>query len=241
MDEDHCPEIFRKILDRLPRTPSRDKRRQLRDPVELIDLGYDLMARAETGEFGPPRYNAVGYRDGLIIALCASRPLRRGNLAALRIGVHLQNIAGVMRIVIPREETKTRVPIDMTWPKTLLPALQRYLSHWRPALLGRHRDPEMLWISRRGGGALSAPTLACNVRRHTEEAFGIAISPHRFRDAAATMMAIRDPENVRAAAAVLGHGSYETTQKHYNLARQLDAVCQLNESVDAILDDKEAQ
>ena len=55
------------------------------------------------------------------------------------------------------------------------------------------------------------------------------------------MMAIRDPQNVRAAAALLGHGSYETTQKHYNLARQIDAVHQLNDSVDAILGDKEIQ
>ncbi|NDR55665.1 MULTISPECIES: tyrosine-type recombinase/integrase [Aliiruegeria] len=241
MDQAHSPEVFRKILDRLPKTPSRDKRRQLRDPVELIDLGHELMSRAENGAFGPPRYNAVGYRDGLIIALCANRPLRRSNLAALRIGVHLRNVAGVLRIVIPSEETKTRVPIDMSWPEPLLPALDRYADHWRPTLLGPHRDPGMLWISRWGGGALSAHTLACNIRRHTEEAFGVAISPHRFRDAAATMLAIRDPKNVRAAAAVLGHGSYETTQKHYNLARQLDAVRLLNDSVDAILCDKEVQ
>ncbi len=241
MEPAHDPDIFRKVLDRLPKTPSRDKRLQLKDPVDLIDLGHDLMARAESGEFGPTRYNAVAYRDGLIIALCASRPLRRSNLAALRIGVHLRDVAGAMRIVIPREETKTRVPIDMTWPEPLLPALYRYLEHWRPILLGYHRDPGMLWISRWGGGALSAHTLACNFRRHTKEAFGVAISPHRFRDAAATMMAIRAPENVRAAAAVLGHGSYETTQKHYNLARQLDAVHQLNDSVEAILADEEDQ
>lgn len=233
------PAPFRDLLARLPRTPSRDKRRQLRDPADLIELGRSLMRRAEVGEFGPPRYNAVAFRDGLLIALAAWRPLRRGNLATLRIGEHVKRIDGELRIVIARDETKAGVAIDMPWPKSLLPEFERYVGRWRGMLLGGRPDPDFLWISRRGGGQVSAHTIACNFRRHTKAAFGVAISPHRFRDAAATMMAIRDPANVRAAAAVLGHRSYDATQKHYNLARQLDATAQLHGAVDALIHDEE--
>lgn len=232
-------QMVKAALDRMPKTAVRDKRRQMRDPIDLIQLGQSLMDQAEAGDFGPPRYNAVAYRDGLIISLLAWRPLRRRNLAALRITDHLHDRNGTLHIVIPGDETKAGNAIDLTWPEALLPALRRYISHWRPALLGRHPDPGTLWISRHGHTPLSAHTLACNIRRHTEAAFGVAISPHRFRDAAATMMAVRAPDKVRTIAAVLGHRSYNTTQKYYNLARQLDAADQLHAGIEELLASQE--
>lgn len=230
--------LFARVLDRLPQHPSRDKRRQLRDPVELIAVGEALMSKSEAGGFGPSRYNAVGFRDGLMIGFAAWRPLRRRNLAGLRLGVHIAVEADPIRIVISAEETKQGAPINMTWPVELVPVLKRYLSHWRPILLGDKPDAGHLWLSRRGG-RLSPHTVACNFRRHTEDALGVAISPHRFRDAAATMMSIRNPENVRASAAVLGHRSYKTTQKHYILAQQLDAISTLQSQVEMLRGDNE--
>ncbi len=49
------------------------------------------------------------------------------------------------------------------------------------------------------------------------------------------MMAIREPENVRTVAVVLGDRSYKTTQKYYNLALELHAVGQLHDSIGALL------
>lgn len=230
--------VLREVLVRMPKTPSRDKRKGLKDPGELTQLGMNLMETAQAGEFGPPRYNAVSYRDGLLIALCASRPLRRSNLAGLKIGDHLQCVDNGVRIVIPSEQTKASAAINVTWPSTLLLPLQQYLDHWRPILLGNYPDQSALWISGRGGGPLSAHTIGCNFRRHTKEAFESAIGPHRFRDSAATFMAIHDPANVRVAAAVLGHKSYQSTQKHYNLACQLDAASTLQKNLDSLLEDE---
>jgi integrase len=55
-------------------------------------------------------------------------------------------------------------------------------------------------------------------------AFGRPINPHLFRDCLATSIAIHDPDNVRMAAALLGHRSFATTERHYNLARTLQAA-----------------
>ena len=44
-----------------------------------------------------------------------------------------------------------------------------------------------------------------------------------FRDAAATAIAIFDPEHVLIIKAILGHATIATSEKHYNLARGLEA------------------
>jgi hypothetical protein len=44
-----------------------------------------------------------------------------------------------------------------------------------------------------------------------------------FRDAAATAIAIFDPEHVLIIKAILGHATIATSEKHYNMARGLEA------------------
>ena len=61
------------------------------------------------------------------------------------------------------------------------------------------------------------------VRQHTRDAFGVAINPHLFRHAAATTLAIADPENVRVAAPLLGHRTFTTTERHYQQAKSFEA------------------
>jgi hypothetical protein len=47
----------------------------------LFDLGLELMARAQSEK--ADRRRLITYRDGLLIALLAARPLRIRNLAGL--------------------------------------------------------------------------------------------------------------------------------------------------------------
>ena len=49
------------------------------------------------------------------------------------------------------------------------------------------------------------------------------MSPHLFRDAAATSIVIEDPEHVRIIAAINGHRSLRTDEKHYIQATGLEA------------------
>jgi integrase/recombinase XerD len=58
---------------------------------------------------------------------------------------------------------------------------------------------------------------------HTRTAFGQAVNPQLFRDAATTI-ALDRPEQVRLAAPLLGHRSFATTERHYNLARTAEAA-----------------
>lgn len=61
------------------------------------------------------------------------------------------------------------------------------------------------------------------IRGRTKAAFGNALNPHMFRDAAATTLAISAPERVRSAAPLLGHRTFATTERHYIQATGLDA------------------
>jgi integrase len=58
------------------------------------------------------------------------------------------------------------------------------------------------------------------IRLRTKVAFGQGVNPHRFRDSAATTLAIEDPAQVRVSARVLGHQSFQTTERYYQHAEQ---------------------
>ena len=57
------------------------------------------------------------------------------------------------------------------------------------------------------------------VSRLTEAEFGESISPHRFRDMAASTIASHAPEFIHAAAPLLGHATLRTTEKYYRQAQ----------------------
>jgi integrase/recombinase XerD len=121
-----------------------------------------------------------------------------------------------------REETKTHQPIEVPFPDELVPALERYLGYYRALLAGDRYRGDHLWVSY-FCGPQSPHTLQLRLVLHTEKAFGRPVNPHLFRDCVATAIAIHDPENVRMAATVLGHRSFAVTERHYNLARTLEA------------------
>jgi integrase/recombinase XerD len=198
------------------------KRSRLQDPARLVELGLELMADAERGHHKNPRKNAAIYRDGLQIALLAMRALRLRNFSGIDIGKHLVRQRDGWWMFFRAEETKTHQPIEVPFPEELVPALEHYLKHYRPELAGNRYRGDRLWISYRFGPQ-AAHTLRMNLMRHTEAAFGRPVNPHLFRDCVATSIAIHDPESVRMAATVLGHRTFATTERHYNLSRTLDS------------------
>ena len=60
-------------------TPARNKRPHIVPANELSGFGLELMAEAERSPDITSWQQAVGYRDGLMVALLAARPLRRRN------------------------------------------------------------------------------------------------------------------------------------------------------------------
>lgn len=106
-------------------TPVRDKRARLQMPNLLEDLGLKVMAGVEASTEVRPMWRAADYRDGLIIALLAHRPLRARNLTMIECGRHLVWESGVWRLVFTTDETKTREPMTnhsrSSWFRTWKP------------------------------------------------------------------------------------------------------------------------
>jgi integrase/recombinase XerD len=206
--------------------PARPKRPRLVAPRELFDLGVDLMILAESRNATCDR--ATTFRDGLMIALLAARPLRLANLVGLTLDRTLVVRGKQWWIQIPAMETKNREPIELAWPELLVPFLDTYLACHRPVLAQRHGRwtrpiGEALWLSI-DGSPMTRRAIYDRITRCTRKGLGRAINPHLFRHCAATSIAIEDPTHVRIASRLLGHRTFSTTEKYYNQARSVEAT-----------------
>jgi integrase len=220
-------------------SPTRGKQRRLVPAGQLLQLGLDLIQQASQGLDGTAdpavaqtkRVAAArDFRDGLLIALLASRPLRVKNLLQTEVGTHLRQSGTHTTLHYGAAETKTHRPYDMVWPEALGPALARYLAEVRPmlitaaprTLLSRPPGP-FLWLAQ-GGTPLAVGALYKAVNRHTRRRFGHAVTAHLFRDSVASTLANEDPDHVRYAAQLLGHASLQTTERSYIAADSTTAL-----------------
>ena len=200
--------------------PVRNKTPMLVDSFRLFEAGLTLMAEAEISDIPNPRVRAVNYRDGLMIALLAVRPVRLGNLSSIRLGTHLQIDGNAAWVSFAAEEVKTRNALEFPWPDELMEHLTTYLTVHRPVLLDTGPS-DAFWMSRVGPMSLQGARGA--IEKCTEMTVGIAISPHIFRDCAATTIAFLAPSEVHIIMSILGHTSLRTSQKHYNHATSIMA------------------
>lgn len=203
--------------------PARSKR-HLRLSDELVSLGNNLIEQAQSaGDLEA----ALLHRDGLMIAMMAYIPFRRRNVADTKIGENLISLGGIYLLVLDEEETKTHNVQELYVPEDLLEPLDEYLTRYRPYLMsrtGRWTKPvgRALWVSK-DGSPMTQMAIYDRIRARTTEAFGTPMSPHLFRDAAATLMAIADPASARIAAPLLGHRTFATTERYYQQARNMEA------------------
>jgi len=180
---------------------------------ELLSLGISLMEGAHTNT--TDRLRAIDYRDGLIIALLALRPMRRKGFAALKLDHNIVKQGNTWRIVLRPDETKTYNRIDVEWPSDLVDALEIYLQVHRPVLIslkGRWAKEIDDAIWRHHGLLMTEMAFYQQVSLRTETAFGKAINPHRFRHIAASTLATEDPVHVRVSASILGHSLFRNNR-----------------------------
>jgi integrase/recombinase XerD len=216
--------------------PSVDKRHQVRPVRELFAYGLRLMDEAEKSK-SPDRVNvAVQYRDGLLIAIFASRAPRRGVVTLMEIGTHLIREGDLYWLVFDETEMKGGRHSDKYLPAVLTPHMTRYLDYHRRSLL---RDPDGLsdvpgvWIGEHAR-PIGGPGIRSAVCKRTEAEFGVAIPPHRFRDCLATSFAYEDPANLRAATSVLDHASPEMVDRHYNQSQRHVALMRVHSNLDEL-------
>lgn len=225
--------------------PVRLKAARIVPQSDLLRLGCDLMAEADAMPLADdmpagPHHPALVFRDGLMIALLAMRPLRQRNFLRLQLHRHLRQDETGWTLAIPGVETKTHQSLNLPFPQILVPSLERYLEVYRPLLLAM-RGPRAshhpgraavadLWVSR-CGTAMTEGALQKLLRRHTRARFGHEVNCHLFRDCMASSVADDDPEDVRIAADLLGHRSLQTTQRHYITANQRAALRRITDII----------
>ncbi|MCH8149276.1 MAG: site-specific integrase [Planctomycetes bacterium] len=202
-------------------------------PIEwLYLLGEHLMSRADHEVKSLPRKRGVLYRDGLLIALLAARPIRRKNISALRIRRHLIKTANGWTLFVPATETKHRRSIEFPLPTELTRPIDRFLSIYRPNFPGAD-EHDFLWPACTGGPLLE-PSVSQALARRTRAAFGFCVGPNSFRVSAATSIAIHDPVNVATATRLLGHTWIKTTGLYYNRATTKDASRRYQRHLEAL-------
>lgn len=195
--------------------------------ADLFQWGIDLMNVATQAT---ARRRLTTYRDGLMIALLAARPLRRRTFAGLMVGRHLVRQDQTWRLILEPEDMKNRRALEVPVPESLWPSIGTYLSEIRPALL-RGTQTDALWIATQGSPmALTAVGLMIRVR--AKKRFGVEFGPHRFRHALGTTASAVDPANPGTAAAVLAVGA-GMVEKHYNRAENHVAAAGFHDALKA--------
>jgi integrase len=190
--------------------------------VWVLELGLKLMDETLPRSGYPIRLaDAVRYRDGLMIALLAYAPVRRKNIAAIRIGRELIRDSDRWFLVFSSRATKTGTPLEFEIPELLQPYLERYLKVVRQRLLGS-KASKALWISWKRRD-LSYSAAGEVISRHSSRRLGIRITSHDARDAGATTWAIAAPGHIGVARDLLGHADLRTTQKYYNRSKGIEA------------------
>ncbi|MBT7265775.1 MAG: tyrosine-type recombinase/integrase [Rhodospirillaceae bacterium] len=191
-------------------------------PVQsLFELGIDLMKQSKSKK--PRRSSSihVDYRDGLMIALLASMPVRLQNFGNIIIDQHLKKTPGGYLLIFPEEEVKNRQHIEVEIYEPLIPLIEHYLAHHRPRLLGEGKT-DYLWVSKIGK-CLKPNHVSERITRVTQRELGKPITPHMFRHCAATSIAETSPELARIIRPLLAHTTTATSEIYYNRASVLKA------------------
>jgi integrase/recombinase XerD len=181
-------------------TPRRDKRSRVVHSLALYSLGISLMETASDGPWQQQLFSTASrYRDGLIIALMAARPLRIRNFQDIDLGRTLKNRSGTYWLEFDEDETKTGRPIGMPVPQRLTPYLEAYLRVHRKMLLAFRSKETLatrcLWVSK-SGEKVEEPAMRTIIMGRTRIKFGHAIDPHCF----ATVWQRRWPPTTRSLA-----------------------------------------
>jgi len=229
---------LRRLCKRLDlRAKPRDRRSDVVEIKELYRLGLTLMHRADNADPATKFSRALLYRDGLIIALLSTDPIRSANITDLELGRTLIKDGMTWSLSIPAEETKNRRQHLAVLPDWSVDCIDRYIDRYRP-IFRNAETTNRLWLSR-NGRPLDASSLYHTTCKRTRKAFGKSISPHLFRSCFATSTAVHHGANMGLAMTVLGHQSSKVTTRHYNQAKMIDAVRAYQEVLLAEPEDQE--
>ena len=150
---------------------------------------------------------------GVALELLLMRPIRRGNLVALRLGEHVLRVGGRTVIVLEEAEVKNEVYHEHAIPAESARLLDFYIRHLLP-LFGDN-PMGFLFPGEVSGRPKSAEQFGRFFSQTICNETGLAVYPHLLRHFAATLYLTENPEGIEVVRRVLGHRSADTTRRSY--------------------------
>ena len=191
---------------RLPRVPRRD------DTVALLDALDDAVAEqasaSDTREVGET--DPLLLRDHALLELLYGAGLRVSEVCGL--GPTSVDLRRRFVTVLGKGSKVRRVPLG----RPALDAVQRYLDHGRPTLVGPSTPADALLLNQRGNRL--TPRDARRVLDHYPLSDGRTLHPHALRHAYATHL-LEGGADLRAVQEMLGHADLSTTQVYTHVTR----------------------
>jgi len=209
--------------------PTRNKAVRLLHPRDMSKSIIDYLEDIPSLPCTEEHIRATWYRDAAAMLFLVWRPIRLKNLTMMQIGHHLRFDHSGWRCAFAADEIKDRVALEFSLPDAVVNCLKVYLRDHRPILLGNNPS-DALWISKRCR-PMAQQSMYLNITGLSEKLFGKHITPHIFRDCAATALAEDDPEHVLAIARILGHTTMTTSNRHYNHAQMTKALALLHSTL----------
>ena len=196
-----------------------------RRTVETVD-SYDLFLRAVALSDAaitqiPGRCAETAVRDAALMGLLALFAPRPGEIAALKLGEHLFEENGSLRLALPGSITKTRRGRGFALPTPLEPLIRRYLDQVRSRWQRGDDDPH-LWLGARRR-PLSVRVLQGIIGKRTTAWTGRRRGATWFRKCLTTTSAMRGPDFAFDTALVMGHGS-SVALRHYAMVTAVAAA-----------------
>jgi integrase len=199
------------------------KRGRVLSSAVLLDAGIELAC--SQADRAPNRLSAAKQqRDGTMVAMLALMPMRRRAFAGLKLEHSIYLTENEIVVALPEEMTKTGVPWEAAVPAKVAPLLRHYLIGTRPWLLarsGQHHD--YLWVDDHGRPFFDLNYFGARIAEITTRITGVRVSPHLFRDAAATTLARISADAARLIRPILAHSRPGTAERHYIQAGSIEA------------------
>ncbi|MCR9073326.1 MAG: tyrosine-type recombinase/integrase [Alphaproteobacteria bacterium] len=169
------------------------------------------------------RKQALDLQSALALELLLIRPIRRKNLASLRLGIHV-HIAGdrPVRIRLPSEEVKNGVEHDYTLPAPTADMLKTYLE--RTCHIFGTASGQYLFPGTRSGAHKSPEAVTRQIQKFVHRRTGLQITVHLMRQITTRFYLSHRPAEMETARQLLGHRSLETTARAYVGLRNQQAV-----------------
>lgn len=230
--------ILRRAVARLQqqakRTLTTDTDNRVASSIDLAELGWNLIARANAVSSGLERL--LLHRDGVMILFLAYHPIRSRNFGTLRLGdTFLTNGKG-FNIAISPTEAKGNRAIEFQVAEALVEPTTEYLDVTRPALLAcGTQQTNNVWLNRYGK-VWAYRKISERIAAVTKRETGTSRSAHAFRHAAATTLVTASPAEARLSRGLLAHASFGISENHYQHARHIEAARAWAHTLDALVE-----